>query len=103
MQGANTAIKTNGAIAGYLATGQKKFIARQWAALIGFCGVETQTQVQNNWKQIEKDRDATEVHTIVVTAIKEKQVDVDRHSIQVWFGSDVAEDIWKCRFTYGPM
>ena len=44
-----------------------------------------------------------EVRTIVVTAIKEQQVDVDRQSSQVWFGDNVAEDIWKCRFTYGPM
>ena len=44
-----------------------------------------------------------EVRTIVVTAIKEQQVDVDRQSRQVWFGNDVAEDIWKCRFTYGLM
>ena len=43
------------------------------------------------------------MHTIVVTAIKEPQVDVDRQSIRVWFGNDVAEDIWECRFTYGPI
>ena len=54
-------------------------------------------------KQIEKARDATEVHTIVVTATKEQQVDNDIQSSRVWFGDDVAEDIWKCRFTYGPM
>ena len=30
MQGTNTAMKTNGAIAGDPATGQKKFTARQW-------------------------------------------------------------------------
>ena len=71
--------------------------------LIRFFGVETQKQVQNNWKQIKKFCDATEVRTIVVTAIKEQQVDVDRQSSQVWFGDNVAEDIWKCRFTYGPM
>ena len=75
----------------------------QWAALIVFCGVETRKQVQNIWKKIEKARDATEVRTIVFTAIKEQQVDVDRHSKRVWFGNDVAEDIRKCRFTYGPM
>ena len=39
----------------------------------------------------------------MVTAIKEQQVDVDRQYIRVWFGDDVAEDIWKCRFTYEPM
>ena len=54
-------------------------------------------------KQIEKALDATKMSTIVVTAIKEQQVNVDRQSIWVWFGNDVAEDIWKCRFTYGPM
>ena len=43
------------------------------------------------------------MRTIVVTTIKEKQVDVERQSSWVWFGHDVAEDIWKCRFTYGPM
>ena len=46
VRGANIAIKMNGAIAGDSATGQKKFMARQWAELIGFCGVETQNQVQ---------------------------------------------------------
>ena len=44
-----------------------------------------------------------EVCTIVVTTIKEQQVDVDRQSSRVWFGDDVAEDIRKCRFTYRPM
>ena len=75
----------------------------QWAALIGFCVVETQKQILKNWKQIENSRDATEVRTIVVTAIKEQQVDVDRQSSWVCFGDNVAEDIWNCRFTYRPM
>ena len=44
-----------------------------------------------------------EVRTIVVTAIKEQHVDVDRQSSRVWFGDDVVEDLWKCRFTYGQM
>ena len=39
----------------------------------------------------------------MVTTIKEQQVDVGRQSSRVWFGEDVAEEIWKCRFTYGPM
>ena len=78
-------------------------MARQWAALIGFCGVETRKQVQNTWKQIKKAHDAPEVRTIVFIAIKEQQVDVDRQSSWVWFGGDVAEDIWKWRFTYGTM
>ena len=47
--------------------------------------------------------DATEARTIVVTPIKEQQVDVERQSSRVWFGYDVAEDICKWRFTYGPM
>ena len=55
------------------------------------------------WKQIEKARDATEVRTIVVTTIKEQQIDVGRQSRRVWFGDNVVEEIWKCRFTYGPM
>ena len=93
----------NGAIVGDSETGKKKFIARQWAELIGFFGVETRKQVQNIWSQIEKARDATEVRTIVVTAIKEQQVDVNRQSSRVWSGDDVAEDIWKFRFTYKPM
>ena len=80
----------NGAIVGYSATGRKKFTASQWAALIGFCGVKTWKQVQNIWKQIKKYRDATEVRTIVVIAIKEQHVDVDRQSIRVWFGDNVA-------------
>ena len=96
---ANTAMKMNGDST----TGRNTFTARQWVALIGFCGVETRKQVQKNWEQIEKACDATELHTIVVTSIQEQQVDVDRHSSQVWFRDDVAEDIWKCRFTYGPM
>ena len=44
-----------------------------------------------------------EVRTIVVTAIKEQQVDGDRQSSWVCFGDDAAEDIWKCIFTYTPM
>ena len=90
-------------IAGNSATGWEKFTARQCAALLGFYGVETQKQVQKVWKQIEKARDATEVRTILVSAIKEQQIDVDRQYIQVWFGEDVAEYIWKYRFTYRPM
>ena len=54
VQSANMAMKINGAIAGYSATGKKKITARQWLALIGFLVVETQNQVQNIWKQIEK-------------------------------------------------
>ena len=96
-------MKINRAIAGYSTTGRKKFTARQWAALIVFCGIKTRTQVQKIWNQIEKARDATEVRTIVVTAIKEQKVDVDRQSSWVWFDNDIAEDIWKCRFTYVPM
>ena len=96
---ANTAMKMNGDST----NGRNIFTARQWVALIGFCGVETRKQDQKNWKQIEKSRDAKEVRAIVVTAIKEQQVDVDRQSRRVWFGHDVAEDIWKFRFTYGPM
>ena len=103
MQGTNTAMKINGAIAGYSETERKKFTASKWAALIRFCGGETWKQVQNFWKQMEKDRDKTKVRTIVVTAIREQQVDVDRQSIRVWFGDNITEDIWKCRFTYGPM
>ena len=45
--------------------------------------------LEANWKV----HDATVVRTIVVTAIKEKQVDVDRQSSQVWFGDDVAKYI----------
>ena len=65
---------------------QKKFTARQWTALIGICGVETQKQVQKVWKKIKKASDATEVCTIVVTTSKEQQVDVDIQYIWVWFG-----------------
>ena len=103
VQGANTAMKMNGNIVGDSATGRKKFTARQWAALIGFCGVETRKQVQNNWKKIEKAHDAPEVRTIVVVVIKEQKVEVDRQSIWVGFGNDVAEDICKCRFSYRLM
>ena len=86
-------MKMNGAIAGDSATEWKKFMARQWAALVGFCGVETRKQVEKNWKVIEKSRDATEVRTIVVTVIKEQQVYIDRQFIRVWFCNDVTEDI----------
>ena len=95
VRGANTAMKMNGDIAGDSTIGRKKFTARQWEALIGFCGVETWKQVQKFWKQIKKARDIKEVRTIVVTAIKEQQVDVYRQSSRVWFGDDVVEDIWK--------
>ena len=43
---ASTAMKTNAAIAGDSATGQKKFTARKWLALIGYCGVEIRKQVK---------------------------------------------------------
>ena len=82
---------------------RKNFMDRQWAALIEFCGVETWKQVQKNWKKIKKSRDAREVRTTVVTAIKEQQVDVDIQSIWMWFGDNIAEYIWKCKFTYRPM
>ena len=39
----------------------------------------------------------------MVTAIEEQKVDVGRQSSRVWFGGDVAEDIWKCIFTYRPI
>ena len=39
----------------------------------------------------------------MVAAIKEQKVYVDRHSSRVWFGDNVAKDIWKYIFTYGPM
>ena len=44
--GANTSMKINDTIAGDSATGKRKLTARQWAELIGFCGVETQKQAQ---------------------------------------------------------
>ena len=40
------ALKMNRDIAGDSETGRKKFTARQWAALIGFCAVETLKQVK---------------------------------------------------------
>ena len=86
-------MKVNGNISGDLTTGQKIFMARQWAALIGLCGIEIQKKLQNIWKQIEKARDATEVRTIVFTTIKEQQVDVNIQSSQVRFGENVVEDI----------
>ena len=52
-------MKTNGNIAGDSETGQRKFTARQWAVLIGFCGVETRKQVKTNWKKIEKSHYTT--------------------------------------------
>ena len=92
-----------GAIAGNSANGRKKLTARQWAALIRFSEVETRKQIQIIWKQIKKSHDAMELQTIVVTEIKEQQIDINRQSSRVRFGNDVAEDIWKCRFTYKPM
>ena len=41
LRGGNTAMKINGAIAGDSETGREKLTARQWTALILFCGVET--------------------------------------------------------------
>ena len=52
VRGANTVMKTNGTIEGDSETRRKKFTARQWEALIGFCGVETRKQFQKIWKQI---------------------------------------------------
>ena len=43
------------------------------------------------------------MRTIVVTVLKEQKVNVETQSIRVWFCNDVAEDIWKCRFTYRLM
>ena len=45
LQGANTSMKMNGAIAGDSATGRKKITTMQWAALTEFCGFETRKQV----------------------------------------------------------
>ena len=67
------------------------------------CGTAWVLWSQKNWKKIEKARDATEVRTIVLNAIKEQQVDVDKQYIWVWFGNNIVEDNWKCRFTYKPM
>ena len=83
----------HGAIVGNSATGRKKFTDRKWVALIGFYSVETWNQVQKNGKRIEKARGAMEVRIILVIAIKEQQVDVDRQSSRVWFGNNIAEDI----------
>ena len=96
-------MKMNSTIAEDSETGKKKFKTRQWAALIRFCGVENRKQVQKIRTKSKKACDTMEVRTIVVTAIKEQQVDVDIQSNRVWFGDNVAEDIWKCIFTYGPM
>ena len=96
-------MKINGAIAGDSTNGRKKVTARQWAALIGFCGVKNRKQVKNIWKQNEKARDEMGVRTIVFTAIKEQQLDVDRQSSRLWFGENFAEDIRRCRFAYRPM
>ena len=103
VQGKNTEMKITGDIVGISATGWNTLTAREWAALIGYCGVEIWKQAQKNWKHIKKSLDAMEVRTIVVTAIKEQQIDVNIQSIQVWFGDDVTEDILECRFTYRPM
>ena len=48
VQGANTEMKMNVAIAENSVTWPKIFTARQWAAQIGFCGVE-------KWKQVLKN------------------------------------------------
>ena len=68
--GANTTTKMNGAIAGDSETGRKKFTARQWAVLIGFCDVETRKQVKTFGRESKNSRDAMDVCTIVVTTIK---------------------------------
>ena len=69
-------MEMNSVITGDSTTGRKKFTARHWAYLIGFCGVKTRKQVQKFWKKIENARDATEVRTIVITVIKEQQIGV---------------------------
>ena len=68
-----------------------------------FVELKTGSRFQTFGSKFEKARNAMEVCTIVVTAIKEQQVDIDIQSSQVWFGKNVPEDIWKCRFTYRPM
>ena len=50
VRGENTSKKMNDAIEGDSETGRKKFTARQWAALIEFCVVETRKQVKKNWR-----------------------------------------------------
>ena len=103
VQGANTAMKTNDSISGNSATGWKKFTARQWAVLIFFLNLKPGSRFKTIVSKNKKARDATEVRTIMVTAIKEQQIDIERQSIQLWFGDDMAEDIWKFRFTYRPI
>ena len=39
----------------------------------------------------------------MVNIIHEHQIDINRQSSRVWFGRNNAKDIWKYRFTYGPM
>ena len=73
-------MKMNGAIVGNSSTVWNKLTARQWVALIVFCGVETWKQVKNIWKKIKKSRDETKVRNIVVPKIKEQQVEVGRQS-----------------------
>ena len=48
LRGANTAMTMNDTIAGDSETGQKKFTARHWVTLIGFCDVKTWKQAQKN-------------------------------------------------------
>ena len=95
-------MKMNGAIAGYSATAQKKFRAREWAALIRCFGVKSQKKVQsfgsNLRKIVMQQRCATKW-----SHKPRKKIDVDRQSSWMWFGEDVMEDIWKCRFTYALM
>ena len=102
VRGANTEMKMNGAIVGYSATEQKKFRAREWAALIRCFEVEAQKKVQNfgsNLRKIVMQRRCTPSWSHK----SREKIDVDRQSRWMWFGNDVMEDIWKCRFTYALM
>ena len=51
---ANKEMKFTGDIAGNSANERNKFTARQWEALIGFSGVETQKQVQKFGKKLKR-------------------------------------------------
>ena len=103
VHGAATMMQMNGDLNATSTSGRKKFSERQWSALIGFCGVVSKKQLPRIWKQIEKAKDAVEVWTLVIDAIRAKQVDIDKHTSRVWFGEDIAEDIMKVGFAHGSI
>ena len=83
--------------------GGKSFRNASWRRLLDFVECPPKNQLPKIWKQIEKAKDAVEVRTLVIDAIRAEQIDIDKHTSRVWFGEDIAEDIMKVRFSHGSI